>query len=316
MIRWLLLLLALGCDLFPADLYRQDGALPDATDRPEVSTVDECGGEVPALEQEVVNAPIDLSDDTNGDDGARCGLTTPGNDAYFAIPMAAGEKWHVHVQARPSLGFDPAIAVLDGCAGECVAAMDHCRTDQDEHLSFVAPADGIYVVRLDGHLEGGGLYDLLVAQPVCGDGGAPEHSETCDDGNTESGDGCDSRCRAELGSGDGEIEPNDDLTGANVLVAGSTVHGRIGGRCDQDYFVMAHGGGPLVAVLGGRDDGPCAAPSASLELVDSSGTLLASGAPEGTLCARLEHSAPASELYLRVDADPTAPDFEYEVSAE
>lgn len=311
-----LCLLVLGCDLFPAELYQQDAAISDAGDSPVVPMVDECVGELPALEQEVVNAPVDLSARTDGDDGGSCGLTTPGNDAYFAIPMDAGEKWHVHVHTRASLGFDPAIAVLDGCDGACVAAMDHCRVDQDEHLSFVAPEAGTYVVRLDGRLEGGGIYDLLIAQPVCGDGGGPEHSETCDDGNTESGDGCDSRCRAELASGDGEMEPNDDRTGANVVAAPSTVTGRIGGRCDVDFFAIDHAGGPLVLTLGAVGGGSCAPTAPTLALVDGSGAMVASGVSDGDGCARLEHSAGTGELLLRVDADPESPDFQYELSIE
>lgn len=313
-LRWLLLF-ALGCDLFPADLYRQDAAPPDAGASPVLPLVGECL-DPPLLEQEVVNAPVDLDGHPDSEGGGRCGLTTPGNDAYFAIPMEAGEKWHVHVHTRPSLGFDPAIAILDGCDGACAKAIDHCRADQDEHLSFVAPAAGTYVVRLDGANPGGGLYDVLVVQPVCGDGGGREHSESCDDGNTVSGDGCDSRCRAELGSGDGEVEPNDDPSEANVLVGPVSVTGRIGGRCDLDYFVVAHPGGPLVATLGALDGGPCVAPSATLELVDAAGSVLAAGAPTADGCARLERSVAEGELFLRVDADPEAPDFAYALAIE
>ncbi|MBO6939158.1 MAG: DUF4215 domain-containing protein [Deltaproteobacteria bacterium] len=311
--RLALLVLLAGCDLFPPELLEQDGGAPDARAPAVVAMSDECG-DAPVLEQEVVNAPIDLRARTDGFDGALCGLDAPGNDAFFAIPMEAGEKWHVHLHVRATLGFDPTLAVLDGC-GTCAAAIDHCAVDQEEHLTFVAPADGTYVVAIDGRLSGGGVYDLLVSQPVCGDGGVPEHSETCDDGNTTDGDGCDSRCRAELASGDGEVEPNDDPTGANVLAAPGSFAGYIGGRCDEDHFVVAHGGGRLVATLGGQD-GSCASPSATLELLDAAGTVLATGTPEGELCARLEATAPPGELLLRVDADPQSDAFRYEVSVQ
>lgn len=313
--RALLVVLLAGCNLFPSELYRGDGGALDAGRLPVVAMSDECVGELPALEQELVNAPVDLSGRIDHFEGASCGLEAPGNDAFFAIPMVAGEKWHVHLHTRASFGFDPVVAILESCGGECVAALDHCRTDQDEHLSFVAPADGTYVVAIDGRLTGGGVYDLLVSQPVCGDGGVPEHSETCDDGNLTDGDGCDSRCRAEIPSGGGEVEPNDDETGANVVAAPGSVLGYIGGRCDRDYFAVTHGGGPLVATLAAQE-GPCAAPSATLELLDASGAVLALGAPAGALCARLEATAGAGELWLRVDADPTAPAFEYEVRLE
>ncbi len=312
--RVALLLLLAGCDLFPPELLVEDGGAPDAGGPPVVAMSDECTADLPVLEQEVVNAPLDLRARTDAFDGALCGFDAPGSDAFFAIPMEAGEKWHVHLHARASLGFDPVLAVLDGC-GTCAAAIDHCAVDQEEHLTFVAPAAGTYVVAIDGRLSGGGIYDLLVSQPVCGDGGVPEHSETCDDGNTEDGDGCDSRCRAELASGESEAEPNDDPTGANVVSAPGIFRGYIGGRCDQDYFAIAHGGGPLVATLGGQD-GACTAPSASLELLDDAGAVLATGAPEGELCARLETSSPPGELWLRVDADPESEAFQYEVSIE
>jgi cysteine-rich repeat protein len=42
---------------------------------------------------------------------------------------------------------------------------------------------------------------------VCGDGDI-ENAEECDDGNTKSGDGCDSDCKIEAGCGDGVIDQN------------------------------------------------------------------------------------------------------------
>jgi len=307
-------LLFLGCDLFPPELYLADGGGSDASGPPIVAMADECSAELPALEQEVVNAPLDLSARSDAFDGALCGLDAPGNDAFFAIPMEAGEKWHVHLHARASLGFDPVVAILDGC-GSCAAAMDHCGIDQEEHLTFVAPAADTYVVAVDGRLSGSGVYDLLVAQPVCGDGGVPEHSETCDDGNTLDGDGCDSRCRAELASGASEVEPNDDPTSANVLTVPTTVRGYIGGRCDRDYFAFSHAGGPFVVGLGAQGGG-CGAPSVTLELLDENGAVLATGLPEEGRCARLEASPPAGALFVRIDADPTANAFQYELSIE
>ncbi len=101
-----------------------------------------------------------------------------------------------------------------------------------------------------------------------------------------------------------------------MLAPPSSVSGRIGGRCDADYFAITHEGGPLVATLGALDGGACAVSSASLALVGPSGEVVASGAPDGSDCARLEHSADASELLLRVDADPEAPDFQYELTIE
>jgi cysteine-rich repeat protein len=78
---------------------------------------------------------------------------------------------------------------------------------------------------------------------VCGNK-VIETGEQCDDGNTMPGDGCDDKCRVELSASRlTESEPNDDFTGANVVMLNSTtpaltVHGHLGGRCDFDTFAI------------------------------------------------------------------------------
>ena len=254
---------------------------------------------------------MDLS--TLADDGPRCsGTELTGGDGYFGIAMGAGEQWHVHLSARTRLGFDPALYVMASCDDECEPgwAVDDCRSDQDEHLTVVAPDDGVYVVGIDGHGTGGGVYDLLVSHPVCGNGGGPEHGETCDDGNLLPGDGCDQRCRAELDPGEAEKEPNDDRWGANVVTPGSVVGGHAGGRCDVDYFLLEHPGGPLELEVRAEVCAPLV-----LQLEDERGTVHGVGEP-GTseVCARLTASLTADTYLVRVAADPEGEYLPYELA--
>ena len=83
--------------------------------------------------------------------------------------------------------------------------------------------------------------ELLAVLPECGNG-EKQHSEACEDGNVVAGDGCDPFCRFELDASErAELEPNDDLSGGNVLAieaAGSpfVARGRLEGLCDPEVF--------------------------------------------------------------------------------
>src|SRR4029079_14788540 len=100
---------------------------------------------------------------------------------------------------------DPLIYVLGACndikRGGCRVAMDACGRGGGEHLTFTTPADAVpqdYIIGIDSKESGGAAYGLEVYHPVCGNAGntgVREHSEGCDDGDTISGDGCDSQCR-------------------------------------------------------------------------------------------------------------------------
>jgi cysteine-rich repeat protein len=162
------------------------------------------------------------------------------------VMMAAGEKWHFHVR-KVDPASDPLVYVLPACDARTCApgsASDVCGSDTDEHLSFVAPSAGAYLVGIDGKVPGGFPYQLLAIRPMCGNGGMPEHSEGCDDGNLADGDGCDARCRSEVGAAaPTEKEPNDEFTSANVLALqlGAeplNLTGQIGSSCDADMFVL------------------------------------------------------------------------------
>jgi cysteine-rich repeat protein len=198
------------------------------------------------------------------------------------VQMRAGEKWHFHVDTEGNEAQDPVLYILDACdARTCQLgdAIDRCGSGTDEHLSFVPDRAGSYIVGIDSVGEGGGDYELLALAPVCGNGGGPEHSETCDDGNIVPGDGCDEQCRAELSPANrGEVEPNDEFTESNVVpVARSgesfAVSGRIGGRCDVDQYTFeVEETSALIVTFDVTTSGGCSdSAGLELELLDESG---------------------------------------------
>jgi cysteine-rich repeat protein len=246
-----LALVVSGCNVFDPALYMKGPVPPDAgldlgADEvmPAASAFsDRCLSITPLA----AASSIELNIDTNNFKGdfsevvACVGHDLPGNDGFVALDMLAGQKWHVHVNpVSPS--FDPAVYILASCderACSKVTAIDECGPGKSEHLSFLAPQTGTYFVGIDSAATGGGVSSVLIFRPTCGNGIA-EHSETCDDNNGVSGDGCDSLCRKEFNApAVTELEPNDDPRAANVLTAadkGMTVNGQVASRCDHDMF--------------------------------------------------------------------------------
>jgi cysteine-rich repeat protein len=277
------LAVALGaCDVFDPGLYRADGgsdagsddggivAGPDMTSTvPFLALADRCNGELPTLSlslQEFIVDTTGLSGDFT--DLATCtGQEEQGNDGFFAIQMLAGQRWHFHVHPL-STDVDLALYVVPTCDERSCSvgnAEDECGAGRDEHMSFLAPTSGKYMVGIDSRKSGGGRFDVLAVRPICGDG-MREHSESCDDGNLAPGDGCDARCRSELTSAaPNEVEPNDDYTGANVVMLSAatpvvTTRGRLGGRCDFDMFAIdVPAGGSIAATLLDANGAACTA---------------------------------------------------------
>ncbi len=188
------------------------------------------------VELDISGARNDISDLQSC--GIERDLSSP--DVFFAVDMAAGERWHVRVKGVEDR--DVALYVLPECdVRTCEAALDHCPAGGSEHFTVVADTSGIRFFGVDGltHPEAG--LQVVVVNPVCGDN-KKVHAEACDDGNTINGDGCDELCRIELPAGDAiEVEPNDDPFAANVLPAGEesvTIAGSVGGACDTDVFSL------------------------------------------------------------------------------
>jgi cysteine-rich repeat protein len=273
-------LAATACNVFDPALYQnvqtQDAAPADAgPDGARVAAfVDRCEEATALPAASSMSFDIDTTN-FKGDYSelvACAGHDLPGNDAFVAVQMAVGEKWHVHVNPL-STGFDPAVYVLASCderACSRMTAIDECGPNKSEHLSFVAPQNGTYFIGVDS-VSGGGMANVQIFRPTCGNG-VVEHSETCDDNNTSSGDGCDSLCRKELSAAAvTEVEPNDDPRAANVLLLPShpgtiTANGMLATRCDHDMYSITVAQLGTVRATVGQTTIACGAEGATISL--------------------------------------------------
>jgi cysteine-rich repeat protein len=322
-----------GCDVFDPALYMN--AAGDAGPLTELPTQDVCSGTAPSIAPQTEMLDLDTSALSNDVwQLATCtGYDAPGNDAFFSITAERGQKFHFHVRAVDT-DRNPVVYVLPRSCDErsCQPgdAIDECGAGSDEHLSFTAGTAGQYVVGIDDRVAGGAAYRVLVAAPVCGNGGDPEHSETCDDGNTTGGDGCDAMCRVEIGAAaPTEDEPNDDWTSANIVVPGATgaltVSGRIGGRCDFDtYGLEVPAGGSLRATLMDASGAACPATAGAmtLTLIRPDGRTTAGVVSTPSPCPAIDathtfaQSLDEGQWYVRVSAAADAAVFDYEIRLE
>lgn len=311
---WLLAFALHGCDEFDPALY----------ERVELSAhqgSDDCReDEVPTLESSADFTRLDLAPLDDSWQVANCaGGLAPGNDAFFAVDMEQGQKFHFHVNALDAI--DPVLYVVDSC-DERVCQPLHSAScpGSKEHLSFLAPRKGRYYIGVDSADPGGGNLELLAISPVCGDGDK-QHSESCDDANNASGDGCDARCRLEIPAAHHlAMEPNDDLPGANVLQVGDlpatlSVRGVLEGPCDPEVFSFSV---PRAAEAAVRVLGPTGAactklnPEVRIELHLLSGLVsVAQGQPtEDNACPSLP---PYALLPARGTAEPAWDESTYHV---
>ncbi len=246
-LAWSLVPLLGACDVFDASLYQEAEDGGQHLDRIELA--DRCTGDMPLVESSHgprTLSTLGLTDTFNGDIAACTGAAEPGNDGFFQVEMERDDKWHFHLRLTDA-GTNPALYVLRSCderACSSQTSLDECGTGRDEHMSYLAPSNGTFIIGVDSRSAGGADYELEAVRTECGNGGQPEHSETCDDGNHEAGDGCSPDCRAEVSVGSpDELEPNDESTNANVAIPDPgdgtiIVRGQLGGRCDFDMWAL------------------------------------------------------------------------------
>lgn len=289
---------------FDPALYRAADAGSADAGPPRLALADFCT-DVPAVTLSGTTFVIDttgLSDDVR--DVAGClGRTAPGHDGFVGLAMTRGDRWHFHVRQPAGSGIDPMLYVLDGCdERNCDAdyAIDACGADANEHLSFVAPHDGVYYVGVDTAAAGGFTGTLEIYRPTCGNG-VRQHSENCDDGNLVDGDGCDALCRTELaGALAAETEVNDDFYAANrVLGAGArAVLGEIGTRCDADTYAFDATGTSVTATIGPRGGGACPATAPRLRVSVHTAAGIEIGATAVEPCPTLTVAVPSTGSVL------------------
>jgi cysteine-rich repeat protein len=136
---------------------------------------------------------------------------------------------------------------------------------------------------------------------VCGDGfiDAPE---TCDDGNTTAGDGCGATCLLETTA---EVEPNDDLTGADAspvqITASTVITGAISPALDEDFFKMTLAQPTIVRLETFDPSGTDCSIMTTLAVYDSVGALLYTDDNSGiSTCSAVVVSLPVGSYYVSV----------------
>lgn len=313
-----LIWLAAGCDVFDPALYMfVDGGPGDSGGAAVLA--DRCGPSVPLFESRQAVLLVDTTSFTdNVTDVASCtGTQARGREGFFALDMMQDERWHIHVKSLSADG-DPVIYILESDCDDrsCQPGegVDSCSL-LDEHLTFVAPRDGRYVVGIDDVADRGGQYEVLPIEPTCGNG-MKEHSEACERGDA----GCNDNCQAELGDNTEEIEPNNDPPDANVLLLAGpgTIHanGDIATECDLGSFAVdIPANGSITASVFPRGMGACTAtaPAVRLELIGidgrvprgAAGTPAIGTCPELTAAHPFTTNLPVGRYYLRI----SAPDF-------
>ena len=302
---------ACGADGFcqPAAPAEVDAAAPD-DDGPSLVLAGSCESELPevSLADDATASIFTLDTGATGNDidAVSCldGVSLPGNEGFFSVYMAAGEKWHFFVHVPPDAeAADPVPYVLRSCDPQSCQpgyAADDCGPGGDEHFSFVPPDAGYYLIGVDSGTAGGAALDLTVVRPICGNG-KREHSESCDDGNQEDGDGCDAVCRTELTTGAaGEAESNGDYTAANLVIPDAdtgalTVSGALSGGCDVDMFALqVPEGGAIEAEVLTASGEPCGTdiPAVGLALLGVDAvTPVGEGSPRnGNACPSIDAS--------------------------
>jgi cysteine-rich repeat protein len=332
----LLLPLALaagGCiNTFDPALFARDAG-PDGVDAggldagpPVLALADYCSSGVPALTlppgSTSTSVGIDaraLTDDVSIDVAGCVGGSPTGPDGFARVQMERGERWHFHF--RHTASANPALYVLDTCDPRRCRddrSINLCGEGADEHLSFEAPATGEYFVGLDTFDAAGLTGTLELIRPICGNGRL-EHSETCDDGNVVSGDGCDEACRDEITSAPtdrSETEVNDDRFSANRILWGPEpllVTGRVASTCESDWFVVdLPAGSSLLAEVTTASGGSCAGvldvpDPFSLDLLAGDGLTVLGAATPAAGCPAIDPSRdtfaaslPAGRYFLRL----------------
>jgi len=293
--------------------------------------VDVCTeGEVPVHTEEIPKSILDLDDFGNDYKNlVGCAVTDlSGPDAFYAIKVAAGERWHMKVEPESS-SVDTVLYLMSVCEpSSCSRVVDVCGPGFEEEVSIDFTRAETFYVGIDTR-GGGGEVEFYALKPKCGDGLA-SHGEACDDGNIVGGDGCDAKCRVELtDASPAEVEPNRDSSEGNTLLPGAdgaiTVTGNLGGPCDEDhYLIEVPEGGSLIVTMLTALGKACPNPTgAELLLLDSSTNVLlgkgegggAGGACPGIDAAFAENlKAGTYQLLLRAPRD-TEP-FSYSLKVQ
>ncbi len=167
------------------------------------------------------------------DEAAGCGGTNSGGDyaVEFTAPADGTYRFSTDNDTRD---FDTVLYIRDTCGGTELICNDDTSggASQVELTLTVGETAVIYVSGFSNACGNFALdvTELTVDPVVCGDG-AVEGLESCDDGNTDAGDGCDATCATEdgwdcpLGAACSEICGDSLIVGDETCDDGNTVDG-------------------------------------------------------------------------------------------
>jgi len=325
----------------PVDAGDDDDDMGDDDD--DLVPADECGRpDTPTLPRvPAQTVDVDTRDFTDETRLSCSGIGgTVGADAFFAIDVEPRDFWHFHLTPRDEGEARDAVLYLLQASGSvcntrsCQQLSNRCVNFGAEHFGFRAgPNDrGRFYLGIDDLVPGGGVYELEVFRPECGNDDA-EHGEGCDGDER-----CDAFCRTSLtgpvADEAGAVPPNtpdEAFTlvlppgGGSIVVRGNADNDTSDGadECDYpDYFaVNVPQGGTVEAVIVDRAGADCDAPgdvdNVSFELQTRTLTRVAVSTPAaGSGCPELRAEDLDEGQYLllvtQVDELPLA-ELGYEV---
>jgi cysteine-rich repeat protein len=213
-----------GEDCDDSNALAGDGC--DATCKLEpVGANDNCPAEVVTL---VPNGAVSTATVKSGtvnlfNDFTHNGCTGSGPDAVYAITPATDG---VVTATIPDAKFNVSLVARSACLDKTtqITCANTNTGNGGETITFSVQANQTYYVIVDGVAAaniGTFTLDLTLSAPGCGDG-LISGTETCDDGNTNAGDGCDATCQLEPTTG------NDVCPGKVITLVGSGTDTRLG----------------------------------------------------------------------------------------
>lgn len=238
-----------------------------------------------------------------------------GPEVVYKIAAAQAGMLDIKLVSSADLGLSVRKA-CDDPASE-LSCVDNASPDGSIRVSVPVAAGEMLFVVVDGFSPADeGPYSISAkSRPIaCGDA-ITDPTEECDDGDTDSGDGCSGACKLEPT----ETEPNDSSGQADAHV--DPFFASIGFAGDVDVVSVAIDAGPstLTATTYDLGDGACAGDmlDSFLEILGPNGSLvLASDSNGGEgLCARASAVGLAPGTYfVRVSAEEPGGQFPYVLS--
>ena len=258
-------------------------------------------------------------------DGATMAGTTTGHankqDALCSSPQGSGPEVVYQFTATKAGVLDLTLATVSANLGlsaraACGNSMSEfgcadraAGEDATERLKIAVTEGQLVFVVVQGYTSSDAGAFALSAENraiTCGDGHA-DGAESCDDGNTTSGDGCSATCSLEAT----EVEPNGTTGEANAYKA--PWYGAITPKADVDVVAVgvATSGATLSAAVSDLDGKSClfGLLDSFVEILDASGKTLtaADGGGVGTCSLAKASGLAAGTYYVRVSASFAAP---------